>query len=133
MTKLSELIHHEFRDYEIIRSVPHSEVTHFTSSHKYVIAHHAGGEVLIADTLKRLLIEDTNFVRIHRSTIVRRALLKSFIRYPHEDDRDVMLTCGKVLKISRRYNKSTLQYCKENEATNANQDNSRSDCLAKDS
>ena len=116
MTKLSELIHHEFRDYEIIRSVPHSEVTHFTSSHKYVIAHHAGGEVLIADTLKRLLIEDTNFVRIHRSTIVRRELLKDFVRYPHEDERDVILLDGTLLKVSRRHNKSTLQYCKENGA-----------------
>ena len=116
MTKLSELIHHEFRDYEIIRSVPHSEVTHFTSSHKYTIAHHAGGEVLITDTLKRLLNEDTNFVRIHRSTIVRRELLKSIVRYPYEDDRDVLLTNGTLLKISRRHNKTTLQYCKENEA-----------------
>lgn len=57
-------------------TLPLDQVTHFTSGDKYVTAHHAGGQLVITDTLKALESELSDFIRTHRSVLVRRSLIK---------------------------------------------------------
>jgi two-component system response regulator AlgR len=54
-----------------LRLVPVAEVTHFLAEDKYVEVHHAGGEVLIEESLRALEEEFAErFVRIHRNCLV---------------------------------------------------------------
>lgn len=114
MSYLNELVHREFCGDKTIRSVKHSEVTHFTACDKYVIAHHPGGEVLITDTLKYLLNEDTSFVRLHRGTIVKKELLSKMLAYSYERPHSVELTTGEVIKVSRRAVVAIRKICESN-------------------
>jgi two-component system, LytTR family, response regulator AlgR len=54
-----------------LKLVPLSEVVYFLAEDKYVVVHHAGGDVLVEESLKALEEEfDDRFVRIHRNCLV---------------------------------------------------------------
>ncbi|MGN6520149.1 MAG: LytR/AlgR family response regulator transcription factor [Dokdonella sp.] len=63
--------------------VPVAEVAYLLAEDKYVVVHHARGEVLIEEPLKALEEEfDDRFVRIHRNCLVARAKLTGLTRTP---------------------------------------------------
>lgn len=63
--------------------VPITEIDYLLAEDKYVIVHHAGGEVLIEEPLKALEEEfEERFVRIHRNCLVARAKLTGLTRTP---------------------------------------------------
>lgn len=56
--------------------VPVAEVTHFLTGDKYVTAYHAGGELVLTDTMKSLSREfAADFIRTHRFALARRELV----------------------------------------------------------
>lgn len=114
MSTVDDIVYREYHGKEMIRSVKHSDVTHFTSGDKYITAHHENGEVLIRDSLKRLLNADHNFISIHRGVIVRRLLLQRGLRHVYEDVYAVLLTNGQSLKVARSQVKTVLKVCKQN-------------------
>lgn len=55
------------------------DITHFTAEAKYVTVHSPYGELLFDGTLKALEEEfNDDFIRIHRSFLVRKCLLSDF-------------------------------------------------------
>lgn len=56
-----------------------SEITHFMAGDKYTTAFYQGGELLIEESLKSLEQEFPDFIRTHRSTLVRRDLVDEFV------------------------------------------------------
>jgi DNA-binding LytR/AlgR family response regulator len=64
-----------------IQLVPVTEVDYFQAEHKYVIAHHSEGELLIEDSMSSLEQEFANdFIRIHRKTIVALAKIEKLVK-----------------------------------------------------
>ena len=61
-----------------------ASVLYFESGQKYVTAHHEGGETLLNDTLVSLEAELPEFIRIHRSLLVRRSLVLWMIRKKYD-------------------------------------------------
>lgn len=59
-------------------TVPVSAVTHFVADSKYIEAHHRDGVLILEDSLTRLASELPEFIRLHRSYLVRRSLLTGF-------------------------------------------------------
>lgn len=60
------------------RHIEVAKVTHFVASDRYSEAHHADGRVLLRESLNALEAEfPHDFVRIHRSSLVRRSLIRS--------------------------------------------------------
>ncbi|TCO41387.1 LytR/AlgR family response regulator transcription factor [Dokdonella fugitiva] len=63
--------------------VPVADVAYLLAEDKYVVVHHAKGEVLIEEPLKALEEEfEDRFVRIHRNCLVARAKLAGLTRTP---------------------------------------------------
>jgi two-component system, LytTR family, response regulator AlgR len=63
--------------------VPVAEVDYLLAEDKYVVVHHAKGEVLIEEPLKALEDEfEGRFVRIHRNCLVARSKLTGLTRTP---------------------------------------------------
>jgi two-component system response regulator AlgR len=63
--------------------VPVAEVDYLMAEDKYVVVHHARGEVLVEEPLKALEDEfGDRFVRIHRNCLVARAKLAGLARTP---------------------------------------------------
>lgn len=61
--------------------VPIEDITHFTSGDKYVTAFHPGGSLILSEALHDLEAEfGADFIRVHRSRLVRKCLIKSFER-----------------------------------------------------
>lgn len=68
-----------------IVTLPVEDITHFTSGDKYVTAFHQGGILIIHEALRDLENEfGADFIRVHRSHLVRRSLIK----YLHRLDCD---------------------------------------------
>jgi two-component system, LytTR family, response regulator AlgR len=66
-----------------LKLVPVSDILYFLAEDKYVVVHHAGGEVLIEESLKALETEFTDrFVRIHRNCLVATERLGGLKRTP---------------------------------------------------
>jgi two-component system response regulator AlgR len=83
--------------------VPLAEVNYLLAEDKYVVVHHARGEVLIEEPLKALEDEfGARFVRIHRNCLVARAKLTGLVRAP--DGRVLAQLDGvdSALEVSRR-------------------------------
>jgi two-component system response regulator AlgR len=83
--------------------VPIVDVAYLLAEDKYVVVHHARGEVLIEEPLKALEDEfEDRFVRIHRNCLVARAKLTGLTRTP--DGRLFANVEGVVtsLEVSRR-------------------------------
>jgi two-component system response regulator AlgR len=61
--------------------VPVGEIRYLLAEDKYVVVHHARGEVLVEESLKALEDEfGDDFVRIHRNCLVARARLAGLVR-----------------------------------------------------
>jgi two-component system response regulator AlgR len=83
--------------------VPIAEIDYLLAEDKYVVVHHAGGEVLIEEPLKALEAEfGDRFVRIHRNCLVA---LDKLVGLTRSVDGRVMARLGKLdapLEVSRR-------------------------------
>lgn len=83
--------------------LPVTEVSHLVAGDKYVTAHHAGGELLLDDSLTALESEFPDlFVRIHRSTLVARTRLAGLVRGPDGGTAVRLDGVDGPLEISRR-------------------------------
>jgi two-component system, LytTR family, response regulator AlgR len=61
--------------------IPVADIQYLLAEDKYVVVHHAGGEVLVEEALKSLETEfDERFVRIHRNCLIARARLSGLTR-----------------------------------------------------
>jgi two-component system response regulator AlgR len=83
--------------------VPVADILYLLAEDKYVVVHHAGGEVLVEESLKALEDEFAErFVRIHRNCLVARARLAGLQR--GADGRIVARIAGRdvELDVSRR-------------------------------
>jgi len=83
--------------------VPIGDVLYFMAEDKYVVVHHAKGEVLIEDALKTLEDEfGERFVRIHRNCLVARERIGALVR--GSDGRIFAQLVGRAdqLEVSRR-------------------------------
>jgi two-component system response regulator AlgR len=86
-----------------LRLVPVAEITHFLAEDKYVEVHHAGGEVLVEESLKALEEEfASRFVRIHRNCLVSTEHIAGLSR--SSDGRVMAILRGseRALEVSRR-------------------------------
>jgi two-component system, LytTR family, response regulator AlgR len=86
-----------------LKLVPVAEVAYFLAEDKYVAVRHAGGEVLVEESLKALEDEfGDRFVRIHRNCLVATDRLSGLRRTPdgrmYADVRDA----PEPLEVSRR-------------------------------
>lgn len=80
-----------------------ADIQYLLAEDKYVIVHHAGGEVLVEEALKALETEFTDrFVRIHRNCLVARECIAGLTRTP--DGRIFAQLSGVTtpLEVSRR-------------------------------
>jgi two-component system response regulator AlgR len=83
--------------------VPIGEIQYLLAEDKYVVVHHAGGEVLVEEALKTLETEfEDRFVRIHRNCLVARDRLTALTR--SSDGRVFAQLSGAAapLEVSRR-------------------------------
>jgi two-component system response regulator AlgR len=61
--------------------IPVGDIQYLLAEDKYVVVHHAGGEVLVEEALKSLETEfDERFVRIHRKCLIARERLGGLTR-----------------------------------------------------
>jgi DNA-binding LytR/AlgR family response regulator len=55
--------------------VPVASISHFVTADKYVEAHHAGGTLLLSESLNSIEATVPGFVRTHRKVLVARQLI----------------------------------------------------------
>lgn len=92
-----------------LHTVPVDDVTHFRADSKYVVAHHAGGELLLDEPLHALETRfGERFVRIHRGTLVSAKHLKAIC--PQRDGCALAMVEGvsEPLTVSRRHRRSAI-------------------------
>ena len=83
--------------------VPIADVDYLLAEDKYVVVHHARGEVLIEEPLKALEDEfESRFVRIHRNCLVARSKLTGLTRTPDGRLFANLEGVGATLEVSRR-------------------------------
>ena len=83
--------------------VPIGEVAYLQAEDKYVVIHHARGQVLIEEPLKDLEEEfGDRFVRIHRNCLVARHRLVGLLRTPDGRTLARLDADGVELEVSRR-------------------------------
>ncbi|MET0225929.1 MAG: LytTR family DNA-binding domain-containing protein [Dokdonella sp.] len=83
--------------------VPIGEINYLLAEDKYVVVHHAKGEVLIEEPLKSLEDEfDGRFVRIHRNCLVALDKLSGLTRTPDGRLFANVDGVGSTLEVSRR-------------------------------
>ena len=83
--------------------VPVADVDYLLAEDKYVVVHHAKGEVLIEEPLKALEDEfEERFVRIHRNCLVARGRLAGLSRTPDGRLFAVIDGVQATLEVSRR-------------------------------
>jgi len=91
-----------------LRLIPVGDIRCFIADQKYVCVHHAGGQDLIDDSLKSLEEEFAQqFVRIHRSALVRVAAIDKLEKLSDGKTRVLLRDCSQDsadgLIISRRH------------------------------
>ncbi|MEP0973409.1 MAG: LytTR family DNA-binding domain-containing protein [Balneola sp.] len=81
-----------------------SEIKWIKSDKPYVAIQTEKGKYLHISTLKKILneIDNPNFVRIHRSTIVNISKIEKLVSRLN-GDYDVLMKCGRELRLSRNY------------------------------
>ncbi len=83
--------------------IPVADIQYLLAEDKYVVVHHAGGEVLVEEALKSLETEfEERFVRIHRNCLIARERLVGLTR---SSDGRIFAQLGGVaapLEVSRR-------------------------------
>lgn len=89
---------------ERIELVPVDTITHFVADNKYVIAHHARGELLLDDTLKDLESEFAQrFVRVHRNALVAIEAVERIESHANGSGVVHLRAGGEPLEVSRRH------------------------------
>jgi len=84
--------------------VPVDEVRYFQADHKYVVAYHGSGQVLLSESLKALEDEFSGqFVRIHRSTLVSLRFVEKLRYFRNGGAEAYLRTLDYSLPVSRRY------------------------------
>lgn len=89
---------------ERIELVPVDSVSSFVADNKYVVAHHARGELVLDDTLKDLEQEFAQrFVRVHRNALVAVEAVEGLESRPNGSGLLHLRTGGDPLEVSRRH------------------------------
>lgn len=98
-----------------VKTVPFSDITHFTSGDKYVIAHHADGELILDETLTSLEREFGKYLtRIHRRTLVKTHLIENVINHPIAKWAEVQLIGSQeLLRVSQGYAPAVCKIMKD--------------------
>lgn len=87
-----------------IKTLPLDQVIYLRAEAKYVIARHAGGELLLEESLKSLQDQYSEwFLRIHRNALVSRRHLSGLEKDAGGNARAVLRDCDETLEISRRH------------------------------
>lgn len=87
-----------------VKTLPLDQVIYLRAEDKYVVARHAEGELLLEESLKRLLARYTEwFLRIHRNALVSRLHLVGLEKDVAGNSRAVLRGCDETLEISRRH------------------------------
>ncbi|MBS0558125.1 MAG: response regulator transcription factor [Proteobacteria bacterium] len=83
--------------------VPVADIQYLLAEDKYVVVHHAKGEVLIEEALKSLEDEFAeHFVRIHRNCLIARDRLGGLVRGPDGSIHAQLDGVAVTLEVSRR-------------------------------
>ncbi len=83
--------------------VPVADIQYLLAEDKYVVVHHARGEVLIEEALKSLEDEfDERFVRIHRNCLVARERIAGLVRAGDGSIHVQLVGTTTTLEVSRR-------------------------------
>jgi two-component system, LytTR family, response regulator AlgR len=83
--------------------VPVGDIQYLLAEDKYVVVHHAKGEVLIEEALKALETEfEDRFVRIHRNCLVARDRLAGLVRGADGTVHAQLAGSTATLEVSRR-------------------------------
>jgi two-component system response regulator AlgR len=86
-----------------LRLIPFEDVLYFQAGQKYVTAHHGDGEALIEESLRALEEElGSDFVRIHRNTLVALRHLETIERSPDGQHVARLRGLETMLPVSRR-------------------------------
>lgn len=102
-----------------IQLLPVSAVYFFQAEHKYVVAHHAKGELLINDALISLEQEFASvFIRIHRKTLVAKEYIEALEKTEDGRWQIVLTNYPKKLIVSRRQLTIVRKCINENSAMN---------------
>jgi len=87
-----------------VRTLPVEEVIYLRAEAKYVVARHAGGELLLEESLRNLQERYADrFVRIHRNALVSLQHLAGLEKESDGTPRAVLRNCDETLEISRRH------------------------------
>lgn len=96
--------HISARTHRGIELVPVDDIRCFQADHKYVVVRHAGGEVLVEDTLRELEEEFSDrFVRVHRAAL---AAVRHIERLERGTEGQALLWLRGIdepLEVSRRH------------------------------
>lgn len=97
-----------------IQLLPVAAVHFFRAEHKYVVAHHEHGQLLINDSLASLEKEFANlFIRIHRNTLVAKQYIEA-LEKTAANNWQMTLTCStQKLLVSRRQLALVRKYLQE--------------------
>lgn len=86
-----------------LKLIPLADIEYLQAEDKYIVVHHADGEVLIEETLKALESEFAeHFVRVHRNCLVARDKLAGLVRGSDGIIYVQMSDSGDALEVSRR-------------------------------
>lgn len=87
-----------------VELIPLQDVSCFVADNKYVTVRHAGGELLIDDTLKELETEFADrFVRIHRNALVSCKAIDRLARNEEGQHELYLVGQPEPLQVSRRH------------------------------
>lgn len=87
-----------------LRLIAINEIVYFRADHKYVVVRHAGGEVLIEESLKSIEEEFAgHFLRIHRNSLVAQSRITALERSPDGIWHVRLADVPERLEISRRH------------------------------
>jgi two-component system, LytTR family, response regulator AlgR len=97
-----------------IQIVPIEEIYYFKAEHKYVIAYHKNGELLLDNSLAKLesLYADY-FIRIHRNTIIAKNKIEKIDKIGYDKFILKLRDREEVIPISRRRIASLRRYINE--------------------
>jgi two-component system, LytTR family, response regulator AlgR len=87
-----------------LTTIPLDQVIYLRADSKYVMARHAGGELLLEESLKGLLDRYADWLlRIHRNALVVRRYLTGLEKGRDGSFRAVLQGCEETIEISRRH------------------------------
>ena len=94
-----------------LRLLPVEEVCYFRADHKYVVARHAGGELLLEDSLVTLEQEfGDRFLRVHRNALVAIAHVRAMERDAGGHHLVRLLGIEEGVEVSRRLAASVRRF-----------------------